>query len=235
MKTINIRFMLFFVAACALYLPSSFAQEEVNHGGYIQGVGIHGGSSGIGAHYYQPLGEKFGLRAGVSFMPFNTKINGTYSGRKTHSDIKAHASNASLLFGYTPFAGKGGFFNSFGIELGGAYFFKLDGNFVTRLSDPYKYGDILVDPELVGTIKTSVDWKKTVNPYAGIAWSNIPLDSKFSANLNIGTYYLSKPSVTMDASGLLEENIGNKGQIENNIKDYRFLPRVEIGISYRLK
>lgn len=234
MKTINIRFVLFFVAACALYLPSSFAQE-INRGGYTQSVGIHGGSSGVGAHYYQPLGQKFGLRAGVSFMPFSTNIKGTYSGKSTHSVVKATSNNASLLLGYTPFAGKGGFFNSFGLELGGAYFFKLDGNFETRLTDPYKYGDILVDPELVGTIKTDVKWKKTVNPYAGIAWSNIPLDSKFSAHLNIGCYYLSKPSVTMHATGLLEENVGNKAQIENNIKDYRYLPRVEFGISYRLK
>lgn len=233
--TLNIRYVLFLATAWMLYVPSLFAQDDVANPGYIQGLGIHGGSSGLGAHYYQPLGQYFGVRAGVSFMPFRSSIKGTYSGRKTHSDIKAQSNNASLLFGYTPFAGKGGFFNSFAIELGGAYFFKIDGNFETKLSDPYKYGEILVAPERVGTIQTDVQWKKTVNPYLGIGWSNITLDNKFSAHVNLGTYYLSKPSVTMQASGLLEENVVNVGQVENNIKNYRFLPRLELGVSYRLK
>lgn len=211
------------------------AQQDVIRTGYPQAIGIHGGTSGIGAHFYQPFSAKFGARLGVSFMPFNTDIKGTYSGRKTHSDIKAQAHNASLILGYTPFAGKGGFFNSFGLQLGGAYFFKLDGEFDTRLSDPYKYGDILVDPVQVGIIHTDVKWKKTINPYAGIGWSNIRLDDRFSASLDLGCYYLSKPKVTIEASGLLEENVMNAPQVEHNIRNYRYLPRVEFGVSYRLK
>ncbi len=88
---------------------------------------------------------------------------------------------------------------------------------------------------MVGTIKTNVAWKKTVNPYAGIGWSNILIDSRFSMHVDLGCYYLSKPSVTMEATGLLEENVNNAATIENNIKNYRYLPRIEAGVSYRFK
>ncbi len=203
--------------------------------GYPLGLGVHFGSTGFGAQFYYPLGQQFGMRLGVSYMPFSTNIEGTYSNRATRSEAKAKSSNASAIFGWTPFVNNRGFFRSFNVQVGGAYFFKLDGTLTTRLADPYRYGDIAVDPEMVGTIKTNVAWKKTVNPYAGIGWSNILIDSRFSMHVDLGCYYLSKPSVTMEATGLLEENVNNAATIENNIKNYRYLPRIEAGVSYRFK
>ncbi|GGH30774.1 hypothetical protein FAZ19_22305 [Sphingobacterium alkalisoli] len=201
------------------------------------GLGVHAGINGVGAHYYQPLGTKFGFRLGASFMPFHTDIQGTYSGRATRSRIEAQAHNASLTFGWAPFVGSRNFFRSFNVQLGGAYFFKLEGELATRLADPYQYGDIAVDPEDVGEIFTDVEWKKTVNPYAGIGWSNIVLDSRFSLSLDFGCYYLSEPSVSMSATGLLEESAhnNNRNAIEQNIRNYRYLPRIEFGVSYRLR
>lgn len=227
--------LLLLVWACGTFGALVFAQQSAQSPAYRQAAGIHIGSTGIGAQYFHPLGTQFGLRAGLSFMPFSTSIKGTYSGRKTPSDIKAHANHASLLFGYAPFSGRGGFFNSFGFELGGAYFFKLDGDFETRLSDPYKHGDILVDPERVGLIYADVKWKKTVSPYLGMGWSNIHLTDKLSGHLNLGCYYLSKPRVTLEATGLLKENVINQEQVQHNIRNYRYLPRLELGVSYSLK
>jgi len=52
-------------------------------------------------------------------------------------------------------------------------------------------------------------------------------------HIDLGCYYLSKPSVSMQATGLLEENVSNAATIERNMKNYRYLPRVEFGFSYR--
>lgn len=209
--------------------------ESVYEHGYPNpfALGVHVGTTGVGLHIYQPLGNHFGLRLGGSVMPFRTQISGNYSNRDTRSDVSAQANNVSLMVGWTPFAQKRGFFRSFNVQLGGAYFFNLEGDLTTRLTAPYKYGDINVDPERVGTITTHVNWKETVNPYAGIGWSNIVLDSRFSVSVDLGCYYLSKPTVSMEATGLLEENVNNAATIENNIKNYRYLPRVEVGFSYR--
>lgn len=196
-------------------------------------LGVHVGTTGVGLHIYQPLGNHFGLRLGGSYMPFKTDILGEYSNRDVRTDVSANTSNVSLMLGWTPFAQRSGFFRSFNIQVGGAYFFQLEGELTSRLADGYRYGDIVVAPERVGTITTQVNWKETVNPYAGIGWSNIVLDSRFSMSIDLGAYYLSKPSVTMDATGLLEENVSNRATIEKNIENYRYLPRVEVGFSYR--
>lgn len=200
---------------------------------YPVGLGVHMGTTGVGLHLFQPLGTKLGLRVGASYMPFNTSIAGTYNDHATRSDVKAKSGNVSLAFGWTPFAQRSGFFRSFNIQLGGAYFFKLDGELTTRLRDPYKFGEIDVHPDHVGNIKTQIEWKKTVNPYAAIGWSNIIIDSRFSMHIDLGCYYLSKPSVSMEATGLLEQNVNNAATIERNIKNYRYLPRLEFGFSYR--
>ncbi|MCI0922710.1 hypothetical protein [Sphingobacterium rhinopitheci] len=203
--------------------------------GYPQpfAVGIHAGTAGFGLQIYKPISKEFGARLGFSHMPFSTNILGNYSNRELSTDISAKSTNISLLFGWTPFVKNGGFFRSFSVQLGGAYFTQLNGSLKSKLRDPYKFGDIMVDPELVGTINTDVQWKKTINPYAGIGWTNIVIDNKFSLNVDLGMYYLSKPSVSMAATGLLAENVNNASIIEENIKSYRFLPRVEVGISYR--
>ncbi|PRD46860.1 hypothetical protein C5745_13420 [Sphingobacterium haloxyli] len=200
---------------------------------YPFALGVHLGTTGVGLHLYQPLGPKFGLRVGASYMPFNTHIAGTYNNYATRSGVKAKSGNVSLAFGWTPFVQRGGFFRSFNLQLGGAYFYQLDGELSTRLRDPYRFGEIDVHPDRVGTITTQVEWKKTVSPYAGIGWSNIVIDSRFSMHIDLGCYYLSKPSVSMEATGLLEENVNNAAIIERNMENYRYLPRVEVGFSYR--
>lgn len=239
MKKSSLVVMLFifcFVSSKAAYAEGKDSIPEITYEyGYPQpfALGVHAGTTGFGLHIYKPLSKQFGARLGFSHMPFATNVMGNYSNRELSTDVSAYSTNVSLLFGWTPFVNSGGFFRSFNIQLGGAYFTELKGTLTSRLKDPYKYGDIVIDPELVGTIKTDVSWKKTVNPYAGIGWSNIVIDNRFSMNIDLGMYYLSAPSVSMKATGLLEENVNNAATIERNIKDYRYLPRVEIGFSYR--
>lgn len=241
MKNSYLMSMLFFVVAL-LSIPSVVsAQYSVPETTYEYGypapvaIGVHAGTSGFGVHVYKSLGTQFGARLGLSHMPFNSDILGTYANREVRTDLSARSTNISLLFGWTPFVNQGGFFRSFNVQLGGAYFTQLKGKMTSRLKNPYQYGDILVDPDLVGTITADVHWKKTVNPYAGIGWSNIVIDNHFSMNVDLGMYYLSKPTVSMTADGLLEENVNNAATIQKNIENYRYLPRLEIGFSYRIK
>jgi hypothetical protein len=197
-------------------------------------LGVHAGTTGLGVHIAKSLNNKFGTRLGVSFMPFKTSIKGAYSGRDTESDLNAKANNVSVMLDYKPFATKSGFFRSFNVQIGAAYFFKLDGVIKTQLADPYRYGGLVVPPEDLGTITTRVNWKEAVTPYVGIGWNHIVIDNNFSMQADLGCYYLSEPTVTMEATGFLIDNVSNRGLIEENVKNYRYLPRLEIGISYRI-
>ena len=203
--------------------------------GFPLAFGVNMGTTGFGLHFSMPISSQFGWRASWDYMPFSTSIKGTYSNRATNTDVKAKANSLSLLLGYTPFVKSTGFFKSFGINIGAAYFLKLKGDMVTRLRDPYKFGDIDVSPDLVGLINTDVKWKESFAPYAGLALNNIVIDSKFSAFVDLGCYYLSKPTVQMSGTGLLEENSANAATVQENIKNYRYLPRVTAGFAYRWK
>lgn len=198
-------------------------------------LGVHVGTTGFGLQLSTPLGEQFGVRLGASFMPFNTNIQGNYSNRDTESDVKVRAHNISALFSWTPFYQSAGFFRSFAVNAGGAFFYKLNGELTTKLAEPYRHGDILIDEDEVGEIRTDIKYKKTVSPYLGVGFNDIKLGDGFSLQVDLGSYYLSKPSVSITGTGLLEGNGGNAATIENNIKNYRFLPRVEVGVSYRIR
>lgn len=242
-KQKTVKLLLLLLAVLGVHTSqANVVTESADHFGQAQDsatcplyLGVHFGSTGGGIHLYAPIGQQFSARVGASFMPFNTSIKGEYSNRDTKSDAKVKAYNASLIFGWNPFYQSEGFFHSFAINLGAAYFFKLDGKLTTRLAESYSHGDIEVDPEMIGEIQTNIDYKKSISPYLGLGWSNIVLNEKFSLHADLGCYYLSKPKVSMTATGLLEGSTVNAATIENNSKNYRFLPRIEIGVSYRLK
>lgn len=198
-------------------------------------VGLHVGTTGFGLQLYTPLGEQFGVRLGASFMPFNTSIQGNYSNRETESDVKVKAHNISALFSWRPFYQSAGFFRSFAVNAGGAFFYNLDAELTTKLAEPYRHGDIMIDEDEVGEIRTDISYKKTISPYLGVGFNDIRLDDSFSLQLDLGSYYLPKPSVSITGTGLLQGNGGNAATVEDNIKNYRFLPRVEVGVSYRIR
>jgi len=198
-------------------------------------VGVHVGTTGFGLQLFTPLGEQFGARLGASFMPFNTNIKGTYNNRETASDVKVMAHNISAIFSWTPFYQSSNFFRSFAVNAGAAFFYKLDGELTTKLAGPYRHGDVLIEPDQVGEIQTDINYKKSISPYLGVGFNDIKLDDRFSLQIDLGSYYLPKPKVSIAGTGLLEGNGGNAATVENNIKNYRFLPRVELGVSYRIR
>ncbi|MEC3879334.1 hypothetical protein [Parapedobacter sp. 10938] len=212
--------------------------QATNLAGYTNPVsrsfGVLVGTTGVGVEYYHPLGNQFGVQAGVSFMPFGTKIVGTYGDYETQSKVRARLHNVHALFGWTPFYQTDHFLRHFVVNVGASYLLRAEGGIDTRLSEPYYYGDILVDQDMVGSVKTTVNWKQSVSPYFGIGLTDVRIDSRFGFNVGLGAYYLSSPSVRVKGTKLLEDNEANAPIIERNIKSYRVLPQVQLGVNYRL-
>ena len=197
-------------------------------------LGVHVGSTGAGLHVKGAMGKRFGWHVGASIMPFKTHIQGTHGGRATDSDIRVQAHHASVLLTWYPAADLTGGIRKLNVQGGIAYFFKLEAEAATTLKDGYQHGDIMVDPSYIGVVTTTVRYKP-ISPYLGIGYQDIRLGEKLSLRLDVGSYYLSPPEVSMNATGLLEANINNKDIIQNNIKNYRFMPRIEVGLSYPIR
>lgn len=224
-----------FLAFALLKLSSVHAQQTPpfrENPAYKPALGGVIGTTGIGLTLYQPLGIQFGLEVGAGLMPYNMQIVGTYGDYLTHSTARARLHNAHLMFGWVPFHGTENGFRHLTIQLGAGYLFKADGTLTTQLRDPQSYGDIELQPEEIGTMYTTINWKEGLAPYVGLGFSDMRIDEHFGFNIALGGYLLSQPSVSVKGTAMLEGNEINQPIIERNLQNYRYLPNLQLGIAY---
>ena len=56
---------------------------------------------------------------------------------------------------------------------------------------------------------------------------------KFNVNIDLGAYYLQSPTVTAIGTKLLTNNQANADIIQNNMKDYRFMPVAQLNFNFK--
>lgn len=186
------------------------------------------GTQGVGAEFLYGVLSRLALRGGVNAIPL--KANDIFKIEDFNSTTHASADfyNIHVLADYTPFQ-KASWFRLVG---GLAYFFKADGKVRITPSDNYTYGDLVLSEEQIGYVDLNVDWKG-IAPYLGFAFANTFPRKKFNVSFDLGTYYLSKPKADIIGTGLLEGNSSQTAQFQSNIKDYRWLPIVQINFNYK--
>ncbi|WP_316783488.1 hypothetical protein [Pedobacter frigiditerrae] len=186
------------------------------------------GTQGIGVEFLYGILPKLALRGGVNAIPL--KANDIFKIEDFNSTTHASADfyNVHVLADYTPFQ-KASWLRLVG---GFAYFFKADGKVRITPSDNYTYGDLVLSEEQVGYVDLNVDWKG-VAPYLGLAFANTFPRKKFNVSFDLGTYYLSKPKADIIGTGLLEGNSSQTAQFQSNIKNYRWLPIVQVNFNYK--
>lgn len=227
-KTILLTFALLNLLSAHAQQTARFSENPA----YKPALGGLIGTTGVGLAFYHPLGSQFGLEVGAEFMPYNMQVVGTYGDYPTRSTARARLHNAHLLFGWVPFHGVENGFRHLVINLGAGYLFKAEGTLSTQLRDPQSYGEIELQPEEIGTMYTTVNWKEGVVPYAGLGFSDMRIDEHFGLYIALGAYFLSQPSVTVSGTAMLDDNEINQGVIEHNIQNYRYLPNLKLGIAY---
>ena len=192
-------------------------------------VKLNLGSQGIGGEFTYGIDKKAALRLGLNVIPVS--VNNAFDIADFNSTSKASAkfTNIHLLADYTPFKSA----PAFRLVAGAAYFVRARGNMQVQPSDNYSYGDIVLTPEQVGYLDLSVDWKG-IAPYAGIGLFKVIPRHRFNVNVDLGTYYLKQPDVKVIGTGILKGNNTQEGQLQKNVKDYRWLPVIQLNFSYKL-
>ncbi|GAB2694495.1 hypothetical protein GCM10027037_17510 [Mucilaginibacter koreensis] len=194
-----------------------------------QGIQLNVGTQGIGLEYHYGIVPKLALRGGVDVVPVAIKNVFEFSDFNSTSDLDARFTNIHILADYTPFTGA----KWFRLVGGLAYFAKAKGTLDVKPTDSYKYGEIQLTPEQVGQVKFTADWQG-VAPYAGLGFFRMFPQKKFNVNLDLGTYYLKQPKAHVSGTGSLQGNSSQTAQFQENIKDYRWLPVVQINFNYNL-
>lgn len=196
-------------------------------------LGVHVGTQGFGLNVAYAVSEKFALRLSGSYAPYGFSQVRTWSDHKYNLNMKADMGNVLLQAEVRPFNadGHGRFLRKLAITAGGAYFYKSEATAKGVPASSYTVGEVVVDKEDLGSVNMKATWKPFA-PYAGLALREMKVATALSLNVDLGTHYLSKPKVTLTGDKLLAGNEANEATINRNMKDYRWLPVLQVGLSY---
>lgn len=184
------------------------------------------GTQGVGAELIYGLLPRLALRVGGNVIPIKANDVFNFDDFKSKTNISADFYNAHAFADFNPFT-------DFRLVAGVAYFFKAEGNINIKPSDNYIYGDITLNEEQIGHVALNIDWKG-IAPYFGIALGRAIPNKKFNVNFDLGTYYLTQPKTDITGSGLLKGNSSQSAQLQSNLKDYRWLPVIQLNFNFKL-
>lgn len=189
-------------------------------------ISLHGGSQGFGIAARYSFLPMLAARLGGSFGSVNISRGIEFDNLSTDNTLKAELSNLHLWAEYSPLSW-------LRINAGAGYFFKLKAEAVSTPNESITQEGITIEPEEMGTLTTTVTYKKFA-PYFGLGLGRGLPKHRFNLNFDLGTYYLSSPHVTMTGTEYLEDNSHNGPILERNMKDYRWLPVLQLNLSFKL-
>jgi len=190
---------------------------------------IAGVFQGAGAEYRYGLFSQLNLRLGFGVLPISKDDVFTLSDVHSKNSLSAKFTNIHLLAEVTPFKG----FKFLRVVVGAADILKGNGHISITPTDTYKYGDIVLTPDQVGGLDMDINWSG-VSPYFGLGLVKAFPSKKFNINLDLGSYYLSSPTATFSGTGIFSGNSSQSGQVQNNLKDYRWLPVLQLNFNFKL-
>jgi hypothetical protein len=199
-------------------------------------LGVHGGTQGFGINGAYSFSNKLGVRLSTSLASFARSDVRTWSGNEYNLSMNSNSGNAFMQAEYRPFNdtdNQSPFLQKLAVTAGAAYFYKLKGTASGVPTKDYQMGDLTINKEDIGSINATAKYKPLA-PYAGLALRQMKIQSKLSLNIDMGSHYLSAPEVTLTGDKLLSGNEANQTILENNLKGYRWLPVLQLGLSYHL-
>jgi len=232
----NSRFMkkyllLLSLAGFSLQVSAQYVQKSTGDGSDLQrekSISLGLGTTGVSLEGKVGLNQHFNARLGVSFLPVTYSGPLTLDGVKTTANITANLGKVSLLGEYKPF-------NTLPIRLVGGvgYIFSASPTATLQPTQSYKLGQTTLSPNELGEMKIGANWQG-IAPYLGVAFCHDFPKHKFNVNVDLGTYYLPKPTTTWEGTKLLNDNQSNEQQLDQNLSGYRWFPELKISLNYKI-
>lgn len=199
------------------------------------GVSAELGTTGIGAHISVPVQKQLNARFGVN--AFNYSYDGSTS--DVTYDFKLKLQTADALLDWHPMD------NGFRVTAGAVY----NGTKITGSGRPSATGTYTLNGRTysiaqIGTLDGKVDFRKAA-PYLGIGWGNAVKNDKggFGFTADVGVLFQGSPRTSLtnsncNATALVCTQLANDVAAENarlkdEVKDFKYLPVVRVGVSYR--
>ena len=187
---------------------------------------LHGGTQGFGLAVRYNFTPKLAARLGGSYGSVKIHDGFSVNNLSTDNTIKGTFSNIHLYGEYSAL-------NWLRIVGGAAYLFKADASVVLTPNESVTQDGITLQPDEIGILTTEISYKKFA-PYLGLGFGHGLPQKRFNVNLDLGCYFLSAPKVTMTGTEYLEDNEQNGPIITENMKNYRFLPVIQLNFNFKL-
>lgn len=193
------------------------------------GGGVQFTTNGIGfqiARSIHPT-NKFVLKLGGTYLPIEIKnYPFEFTGTKLSSNLSINLGAIGAYVDWHPFG------NAFKITGGIAYLLtNISGTSVVK--DSVVQGEIKIDPNKVGNIKTEIK-TNPIAPYLAIGFGRSIPKHRLGFGVELGTYYIGAPKVSFVCSGLLEPSSANEATLNENLKGNQFLPQLVFNLTFKL-
>lgn len=182
-------------------------------------VGIHLGSSGIGAQYSINVLPYLSGRFEGNYIAKNNYLhNMVIDGVDLENDI-------SVTTGFV------GLFADFHSPKATIVNFTI--GVVYDLTTINLVQNATANSLEVGTLTLEATINK-INPYFGVLLGNTVPKKKVGVAFEIGTYYVGSPEITWEGSGIVGATADQGDIIQENVKDYSWMPVLSFHLNFKI-
>lgn len=184
------------------------------------------GTQGIGLGLRYDFTPKVGLKLGGNFIAAKTTRDLDFNDFRVNLGAQGQYNNLSLTGDYA-------LIPAFRIVVGAAYqlntYLKAD---VTP-TEQVEANGIVLEADEIGDLHVDVSYTG-VAPYLGLGIGRATPKNRFNVSADLGTYYLNSPNVIVVGTEYLAGNDINGPKLEQNLKGYRWMPVLQVNLTFRL-
>jgi len=190
-------------------------------------LGIHFGFPGFGADLGYKFNEYFMGRFRFNYLNINLQdYPFTFEGQTINMNITTQFTNFDLLVDIHPFKSK------FKIIAGVGYFANALMEGSGGFTESINFGEIEFTPEDIGELGLRQEFP-TVAPYLGFGFGRAVPNKGMGFGIEIGSYYIGKPTPEIIATGMLSDTKDQEAQLAENLESYNWLPFMSFRISIK--
>lgn len=189
-------------------------------------LGLSAGT-GFGGDYSYKLNDYFSVSARYNMLNYKAEdIEQELDGEEILINAEVDFKNIDLVFSIYPFK------SSFKIVAGAAYFLSSELSVTTSFAESVFIGDVEFTPENgAGNLIITTDFGQ-VAPYAAIGFGRAVPNKRFGFGVEAGAYYAGAPTVTLDATGVIENTVDQEPLVQEAFSEFKFIPYLTVRLAY---
>lgn len=216
---------IFLMLGC---LPDLRAQDSLAASPGRFGLSLNLGTlPGLELNY--AIKPRLTARLSYGYLQYKPDFSLTVSEQKLNMNGAVKMSVPALSLVFTP--SPSGIFKIVG---GAAYITRGKADLHFRAAENYEVNGETYTPDEVGEINYVMDYTSTLAPFAALGVGRSIPRKRIGVGVELGSFLLSSPKITLTGTEKLVSMSEEASTIENNTKDWKYWPILNLKINVRL-